>query len=92
MADKTWSVPASRRLLLGSWVSGNCAVELVGFDLAAEDTFSAYSVSQEAQILIEECVTGRIKIGGRKTIGSKGLFRVIVWHEDYRRPLVLGIL
>ena len=85
-AEKTWSVPKSRSIIQRIWVFGMCSVELRGASDTAEDKFSAFSAAQVANGLVEECVGDRSNLGGKKNVGPKKVFRVLVMHKDNQGP------
>lgn len=45
-----------------------------------EDAFSMFSFVGKAQAIIQECVVGRKRAGGRSVIGPKKTFQVMVRH------------
>lgn len=67
-------------------VSGMCSIEFTAFSRSAEDTFAIFSVAQEANDLVEDCVANRAKPEGRKVIGLKQLSRAVFWHKHQRLP------
>ena len=59
-----------------------CSVEIRGASNAADDRFSEYSAAQVANGLVEECVGLRSNLGGRKGVGPRKVFHVLVMHKD----------
>ena len=80
--DRLWSVPRTGQFVLGRWEHGTCSIEVMAWMSTAEDWFPLNEVARLAGHVITECVGRRIHLGGRMEVGSKEVFRVVVWHKD----------
>ena len=86
MWDKKWEVAEAGSHILDTWVSGQCMIKLVAETLEAEDVFSEYTVAQQANKVIEQCVERGTRLGGIGIVGPKREFTVLLWNKIYKAP------
>ena len=64
------------------WVEGECLIGLLGEKEpqvgVVEDVFAIAEIAQAAEEVVERCVVEGEKVGGRRIVGSKGIFEVVV--------------
>ncbi len=83
MKEKKWSVPETHDHIFGTWDYGTCSIDLIAFTQLAEDTFSSLTVALEAVQVIDYCVKRRTQLGGRRLVGPKKQFEVVVWFRTH---------
>ena len=91
MEEKRWSSLETRKRVLKVWQYGTCSVELISWAPTAEDMFSEYAVWVEARQVIEECVEQGLKLGGKRYVGPRSRFAVVVWAKMDEIPISLAV-
>ena len=86
MDEKHWSAAATRDIVMQRWDYRGCLIELIAVSPNSEDTFSEWTVAQDANQIIEDCVIDGPKLGGRRWINTNRRFVVILW-SNLRGPL-----
>lgn len=56
----------------------DCSIELMGWTLTAEDTFSLNDVAVLSEEVIQRRVASQWHLGGRTAVGVKEMFQVVV--------------
>lgn len=79
MKEKKWSASETKESILAIWDYGTCSIDLIALNQRAEDKFSSMTVALEAALVVDDCVAQRTHLGGRRRIGPKKEFEVVVW-------------
>ena len=81
-SPRTWTYHPHSPWLMRRWVEGECLIGLLGEQGArvgvVEDVFAIAEIAQAAEEVVERCVVEGEKVGGRRIVGCKVIFEVVV--------------
>ena len=83
MKERKWSALETHDLIFGTWDYGTCSIDLLALNQLAEDTFAGFTVALEAVQVIDYCVNRWPQLGGRRALGPKKEFEVVVWFRTH---------